>query len=350
MKDIFAKRRFDFNQQCIKYLRYVFNDHFVIVLFVLLGFLLVQYSNLLQHFPKNHWPILVGLGVSSVLLLWSGRIATYLEPADQIFYLPKEKQIVGHIRQARLRSFILWGSVQTLFLVLLAPLFLALGFSKLSFSIFLILMLLIKAIVLVFKSRKLVNQNRLNWTEAIQQEQGRRQSILKFYSLFTRVKGISSLTKRRAYLDGLLARLPRKHSSLWSNLYLRAYLRSGDYLGLSLRLLVLSLLSIGFIRTGLIGVVLSLLFNYLLLFQLLALANHYDYQYLTQLFPLKAGLQKRNFKQVLRGILYVISLIEVLIFLTFAFSWQGLVLLCGLTLFLVELYLPYKLKKMIDEA
>ena len=39
MKEVFAKRRLGFNQQCLKYLRYVFNDHFVLVLVFLLGFI-----------------------------------------------------------------------------------------------------------------------------------------------------------------------------------------------------------------------------------------------------------------------------------------------------------------------
>ncbi|WP_019789306.1 ABC transporter permease, partial [Streptococcus sobrinus] len=243
MKAVFAKRRFDFNQQCLKYLRYVLNDHFVLVLVFLLGFVLYQYSNLLRHFPKNHWPIMAGLVLVSLVLLWLGRVATYLEPADRVFLLPQEDDLIAQIKGARWRSFLVWGGLQTLFLLALAPLFLALGFSKLGFLVFLLFMLLVKGGLVLFKSRKLLIAGNLNWEEALAQEQGRKQAILKFYSLFTNVKGISSQTKRRGYLDFLLAGLTKKQSQLWSNLYLRAYLRSGDYLALSLRLLFLSLLS-----------------------------------------------------------------------------------------------------------
>ena len=52
MKEVFQKRRRLFLGQCLKYLRYVLNDHFVLVLFFLLGFLMFQYGELLQHFPK----------------------------------------------------------------------------------------------------------------------------------------------------------------------------------------------------------------------------------------------------------------------------------------------------------
>lgn len=68
MKDLFLKRKQAFRKECLGYLRYVLNDHFVLFLLVLLGFLAYQYSQLLQHFPENHWPILLFVGITSVLL------------------------------------------------------------------------------------------------------------------------------------------------------------------------------------------------------------------------------------------------------------------------------------------
>ena len=47
MKEVFRKRRSLFLGQCLKYLRYVLNDHFVLVLLFLSGFLMVQYGELL---------------------------------------------------------------------------------------------------------------------------------------------------------------------------------------------------------------------------------------------------------------------------------------------------------------
>ena len=49
---LFKERSKRFNTRCAKYSRYVFNDHFILVLLFLLGFVLVQYSQLLKHFPK----------------------------------------------------------------------------------------------------------------------------------------------------------------------------------------------------------------------------------------------------------------------------------------------------------
>ena len=38
MKDLFLKRKQEFRKECLGYLRYVLNDHFVLFLLVLLGF------------------------------------------------------------------------------------------------------------------------------------------------------------------------------------------------------------------------------------------------------------------------------------------------------------------------
>ena len=48
MKDLFLKRKQAFRKECLGYLRYVFNDHFVLFLLVLLGFLAYQYLSLIH--------------------------------------------------------------------------------------------------------------------------------------------------------------------------------------------------------------------------------------------------------------------------------------------------------------
>ena len=42
MKDLFLKRKQAFRKECVGYLRYVLNDHFVLFLLVLIGFLLLK--------------------------------------------------------------------------------------------------------------------------------------------------------------------------------------------------------------------------------------------------------------------------------------------------------------------
>ena len=140
MKDLFLKRKQAFRKECLGYLRYVLNYHFVLFLLVLLGFLAYQYSQLLQHFPENHWPILLFVGITSVLLLLWGGIATYMEAPDKLFLLVGEEEIKLHLKRQTGISLVFWLFVQTLFLLLFAPLFLAMGYGLPVFLVYVLLL------------------------------------------------------------------------------------------------------------------------------------------------------------------------------------------------------------------
>ncbi|EJO19322.1 MULTISPECIES: ABC transporter permease [Streptococcus] len=349
MKDLFLKRKQAFRKECVGYLRYVLNDHFVLFLLVLIGFLAYQYSQLLQDFPENHWPILLFLVIVSTLLLAWGGIATYMEAPDKLFLLVSEEEVKSHLKGQTMRSLVVWLFVQTLFLLLFAPLFLAMGYGLPVFLIYVLLLGAGKYLVFRQKSNKFFTENGIDWDYVIAQESKRKQVLLRFFALFTQVKGVSNSVKRRAYLDFILKTVQKVPGKIWQNLYLRSYLRNGDLFALSLRLLFLSLLAVIFIEQAWIATAVVVLFNYLLLFQLLALYHAFDYQYLTQLFPLEKGEKEKGLKQIVVGVGSAVLLLELLVG---AVVFQGkiaLLALVGASLFLQLFYLPYQLKRLVDE-
>ena len=349
MKDLFLKRKQAFRKECVGYLRYVLNDHFVLFLLVLIGFLAYQYSQLLQDFPENHWPILLFLVIVSTLLLAWGGIATYMEAPDKLFLLVSEEEVKSHLKGQTMRSLVVWLFVQTLFLLLFAPLFLAMGYGLPVFLIYVLLLGAGKYLVFRQKSNKFFTENGIDWDYVIAQESKRKQVLLRFFALFTQVKGVSNSVKRRAYLDFILKTVQKVPGKIWQNLYLRSYLRNGDLFALSLRLLLLSLLAVIFIEQAWIATAVVVLFNYLLLFQLLALYHAFDYQYLTQLFPLEKGEKEKGLKQIVVGVGSAVLLLELLVG---AVVFQGkiaLLALVGASLFLQLFYLPYQLKRLVDE-
>ena len=349
MKDLFLKRKQAFRKECVGYLRYVLNDHFVLFLLVLLGFLAYQYSQLLQHFPENHWPILLFVGITSVLLLLWGGIATYMEAPDKLFLLVGEEEIKFHLKRQTSISLVFWLFVQTLFLLLFAPLFLAMGYGLPVFLVYVLLLGAGKYLLFRQKASKFFTETGLDWDYVISQESKRKQILLRFFALFTQVKGISNSVKRRAYLDFILKAVQKVPGKIWQNLYLRSYLRNGDLFALSLRLLLLSLLAVIFIEQAWIATAVVVLFNYLLLFQLLALYRAFDYQYLTQLFPLEKGEKEKGLKQIVLGVGIVVLLLELLVGAMVFQEKIALLALIGAGLFLQLFYLPYQLKRLVDE-
>ena len=349
MKDLFLKRKQAFRKECLGYLRYVLNDHFVLFLLVLLGFLAYQYSQLLQDFPENHWPILLFLGIVSALLLAWGGIATYIEVPDKLFLLVAEEEVREHIQKQSLVSFIFWVSVQTLFLLLFAPLFLAMGYGLPVFLVYVLLLGVAKYLLFRQKASKFFTETGLDWDYVIAQESKRKQVLLRFFALFTQVKGVSNNVKRRAYLDFILNAVQKVPGKIWQNLYLRSYLRNGDLFALSLRLLFLSLLAEIFIEQSWIATAVVVLFNYLMLFQLLALYRAFDYQYLTQLFPLEKGEKEKGLQEVIRGLTGFVLMVQLIVGLITLQEKLALLALLGAALVLQILYLPYQVKRQMQD-
>ena len=349
MKDLFLRRKQAFRKECVGYLRYVLNDHFVLFLLVLIGFLAYQYSQLLQNFPENHWPILLFLGIVSALLLAWGGISTYIEAPDKLFLLVAEEEVKSYLKGQIVRSLVFWTIVQTLFLLLFAPLFLAMGYGLPVFLVYVLFLGVGKYLVFRHKASKFFTETGLDWDYVIAQESKRKQFLLRFFALFTQVKGISNSVKRRAYLDVILKAVQKVPSKIWQNLYLRSYLRNGDLFALSLRLLFLSLLALIFIEQSWIATAVVVLFNYLLLFQLLALYHAFDYQYLTQLFPLDKGQKERGLQAVVRGLTGFVLLVQLVVGLITLQEKLALLALLGAGLVLQILYLPYQVKRQMQD-
>ncbi|EFM30888.1 ABC transporter permease [Streptococcus mitis] len=349
MKDLFLRRKQAFRKECVGYLRYVLNDHFVLFLLVLIGFLAYQYSQLLQDFPENHWPILLFLGIVSALLLAWGGIATYMEGPDKLFLLVSEEELKSYLKGQTVRSLVFWTIVQTLFLLLFAPLFLAMGYGLPVFLVYVLFLGVGKYLVFRHKASKFFTETGLDWDYVIAQESKRKQILLRFFALFTQVKGVSNSVKRRAYLDFILKAVQKVPGKIWQNLYLRSYLRNGELFALSLRLLFLSLLAVIFIEQAWIATAVVVLFNYLLLFQLLALYHAFDYQYLTQLFPLEKGEKEKGLQEVIRGLTGFVLLVQLIVGLITLQEKLALLALLGAGLVLQVLYLPYQVKRQMQD-
>lgn len=346
MTAMFDKRRQAFQARLTKYLPYVFNDHFVLVLLVGLGFVLYQYRELLTNFPAQPIWLYLGLALIQVLLLGQGQVATYVQPADRHYLLAKEGELVALVKAAILRAQVFWTVLQALSLLAGFPLLIKAGWSAWQLIVLLGLVSAARWLVMARRGQELLDRTGLNWSLALTREGARQQAILRFFALFTRVKGLTSTSQKRPYLNWTLALVPKGRGKLYHNLYWRAFLRSGDYLGLTLRLLVLGALAQLGLSQALLGAGLALVVNFLTVFQLLSLAKHYDHQVLLQMAPQGASQKRAGLLWVLRRVLGLAWLIQ----LPLSQSWSAALLLTLGNLVLAVGYLPIKLGKGVDEV
>ncbi|HEL1587302.1 TPA: ABC transporter permease [Streptococcus suis] len=348
MKQVFAGRRRKFWKQISSYIPYVLNDHFVLALLFLLGFASLQYRSLmLSEAVPALWIFLGILGIS-LLLLFSGRIASYIEAADRHYLLVEEETLVQEVREASRRASLVWGSVFVLGQLLLVPLLLKIFWPIWAVVLWILFFLGVKVGYHNWQASRLLQGQGLDWTATISSERGRKQAVLAFFSNFTHVKGLISSVKPRKILVTWLKKWTGLDQSGWGFLFLRAFVRQGDFLVISLRLVLLGVLALVFVSPSWLAVGLALLFHYLLLFQLLALYHSYDYHPLTSLFPLDHSQKAGAFRQLVSLVLNVLLGINSLVFLLVQRDWTMFAALLLGGLFLNYFYLTIKTKKLID--
>ena len=105
--ELFETRVRKYQKKSMKYMRYVLNDHFLIVLFFLFGFIMVQYSSWIQSIRVLELPLLGLLGALLASVPFFGGIATLLEPADGIFLSVVGQDFKAYLQKAILRSWML---------------------------------------------------------------------------------------------------------------------------------------------------------------------------------------------------------------------------------------------------
>ena len=401
MKELFATRLKQHQKQMMRYLRYVFNDHFVLACTFLLGGVGLYYSDFVKTLPANFLPGKVIILIVLVGLLHVGTFVSLTKPADQVFLLPKEVQMQDFLNRAF--GYSLWfpfavlvlgaGFLMPLYvvstqqsywaffpLVLLLwslkvaflylrryqlvqnpwlasrcyPLWLVTSGAMLAVALWFSPWLgLIGSVLLALVYRELLLKRvkqPLAWDKMIATENRRLQRIYRFINLFTDVPQIATSVKRRKYLDGILALIPKDQGHSYLYLFSHRLLRGSDFGGLYARLLVLGSLLLYFVAERWFSIGLGCLFLYLIGFQLAPLYNQFQYMVMTQLYPLPQKQKARALQQLIVGLLLFAGLVFTLVSCFVYPDWVERAWLLGsfslFSLIFGHLYLPRRLKKM----
>ena len=293
--ELFETRVRKYQKKSMKYMRYVLNDHFLIVLFFLFGFIMVQYSSWIQSIRVLELPLLGLLGALLASVPFFGGVATLLEPADGIFLSVVGQDFKAYLQKAIRRSWMLpilvmlastgiifpivaqaFGTNLSMFvkLFLLQVLFKDLLFrctkyayrgvlhftwmEKLGiymiavanfFGMFLwisegwsIVLLVIPVLLSIFVEQyygKAVFVYQFD--KMIEMELERQQRIYRLFALFVDVPMLHKPhAHRRTYLDGVLKMLVGNQPSGHRYLVSRTVIRTSQYMSLLLQLAVVS--------------------------------------------------------------------------------------------------------------
>ncbi|WEG73727.1 ABC transporter permease [Vagococcus intermedius] len=402
--DTFYKKRLNQHQnKLMRYLKYVFNDHIVLVSTFLLGGFGFYYADFVKTLSKGWLP---GQLISLLILfssLFIGKLATLAKEADFLFLLPKEKEMTLYLKQAYrhslslpfiaialitgmlmplmialnrtdLVSFIiiiasLWGlkashlaillskhfvdtdkQIKKLFSFWLITAFITSSLIAFDFPIIALLLATIMTLYFLSQAKKIIASRTIAWEYLIETEQQRLKVIYQFINLFTDVPGITTKTKRRKWLDPLFTLIKPVQANTYYYLFLHSFLRSTTFSGLALRLVLIGSIILAFLDDFILIILVAMVFIYLIGFQLIPLYKQFDYMLMTQLYPVSHSQQKQAITNLISQVILVSGLIFTIVSV---FNLQTLKESLGLISALVSeivlltfFYIPSRLKKM----
>ncbi|MED3477144.1 ABC transporter permease EcsB [Bacillus thuringiensis] len=359
------KERFrHFLKEVRTYSKYVFNDHLKFIFVFIIGAGAYYYQQWLQTLTSS-FPTALVMAVLIGLVLTAGSIQTLLKEADLVYLLPVEEKLKPYFTKAFLFTFMIQLYIIAIVAAALAPLYfqqmkqtgagyiwIVLAFVIVKawnlfvaweksfltdqniqradwfirfilnglFVYFLVertSVLVIGGIVLLMVlylaiMHQMVKGKPLNWEYLISEEGKKMMLLYRIANMFVDVPALKERVARRKWLDFILSMIGEKRTYLY--LYTRTFLRSGNYFGLYVRLLALGGVILYFIPFLYGRFIVSLIFLYLIGYQLLTLWKHHRMKIWLDLYPVGGEEKKKDFLTLLNAILITGSVIFTVIF------------------------------------
>ncbi|TDQ42002.1 ABC transporter permease [Aureibacillus halotolerans] len=399
IQTLWKRRIRDTAKELARYGKYIFNDHFKFALLFGIGAAAYYYQQWLQTIPAE-FPAVFLMAVIVALALSYSPVYTFLKQADIVFLLPLETKMGPYFFKSGVVSFGLQLYVLVLIFAACAPLYLANGGTgsillvaigaaiitkiwnlasewELSyyldvririaeklvrFSLNVVFMFFIcqgqwlfASIIAVLMGllymymRSSRRYRSLKWDLLIHKEQKRMTMFYRIANMFTDVPSIQDTAKRRKYLDWLIAKIPFQQQASYRFLFWRTFLRTGDYLGIYMRLVLLGAALAWWVPYWPAKCVTVVLFIYFIGFQLSTLTRHHRDKIWLHLYPINERQKNVAVLSLIRQLLFIAAVFLPIPLYFQAPWWQGVLSLVVGVVF-TSLYVSVFLKKRIAKA
>ena len=236
-------------------------------------------------------------------------------------------------------------SMDTIIRFMVNLVFLYLLFSNAALYLIIAVAVILFGLSVYYKQQ--TKEKGLKWEYLIDQDERRMTSFYRLANLFTDVPKLKNQVKRRKWLDGLLVQISFQQDQAFTYLFMRTFLRSGDYWGLFVRLTVIGAGAIYFLTFGIGQVIMAVLFIYLTGFQLLPLWKHHQYHSMLELYPLSESRKAFSFLSFLRKVLFLQSILFALVLCIkgeFVVAFIALLVCIVFSFYFVSIYTKRKIK------
>ncbi|MFN2746928.1 MULTISPECIES: ABC transporter permease [Bacillus] len=393
IRAIWKTRIEEYIKETRSYLKYMLNDHLVIVMIFVLAGGASWYSKWLKEMPEG-FPAYWLMAVLFSLILAGSHVRTLIKEADLVFLLPLEAKMEPYLKQAFRFSFITQLFPLVAAMLVLAPLYFEASGKTLSAYLMLLVQLIVlkvwnmamqwrltyfseknmrimdrvvrfflNAIVIYFALEAsygfaaalyvimaallvyftmIDKKKSLKWELHIEDEIKRKQRFYRLANLFTDVPHLKKQAKRRAYLDWMLGFIPYDQRRTFAYMYGRAFIRSNDYFGIVIRLTVIFALIIAYFSTvEWVSALLVVFTVFITGIQLTPLFDHFSHLSLQELYPVRQEEKRKSFFQLLQIVLSIQAIL-VAAAACVRLQWTGMLLgLGGSALLIFVVMKPY---------
>lgn len=379
------KKRFKlFVKEMRTYGKYIFNDHLKFVLIFAIGIGAYYYHAWLQTLSAS-FPTTWIMTIIFSFVVTNGSVQTFVKRPDIVFLLPIEEKMKSYFKMAFSYSYFVQLLLILVVGLVLAPLYnhqykeamstyvillvllaivacwnllivweqtyrldervrimdyvirfglsFAFTFSLLSkMSVIYTVVIVFGMGVYVFSLYRRKGKQGYNWEYLIDDEEKKMLLLYRIANLFTDVPQLKERVKRRKWLDIIAKTASFSKQNTYSFLYIRTFLRSGSYFGMFVRQLILGNVIVYYVPFLYARIFISLLFIYIIAYQLLSLAKHYHITLWVNLYPIAAIVQRRAFLTLLMRLLVLSSVVFSIVFAFATYNWimTAVVLLCNL--------------------
>ncbi|WP_158737570.1 ABC transporter permease [Alteribacillus sp. YIM 98480] len=354
--DLWEERSKRFWNEAIRYLRLLGNSGFMFSLYALFLAGGYFYPSFIEWLPET-FPVPFVLTALFTYLLTVCPLRTFLKEGDLVFLLPLEQQLKSYFRKSVIYSIVMQSVPLAILLLLTGPLFqdrVSSNTSYLYIVLFLLLagniwnyavrwaeiriqdddkrkahiggralinaiycyflfvaaplwfvltVLLIMVFLYGFYHIKLLRNHPLKWELLLRLEEKRLSAFYRFVQSFTDVPHIKMAVRRRRWLSAAADRYLWNSGSIYSVLFGKAFIRSGEYFGMYVRLLLTSALVMYAFPSEWVRLGAALLFLYMTSVQLKTLWHHLDTIMWPDLYPVSYHEKESAFKQLMKKLL-----------------------------------------------
>lgn len=395
-RQLFAGRLSAHVKKLSRYLRYILTGHMMIAMVFIISAMSVYYQRFLEEIPESFpsaWLIAIVLGSVTAY----SPLQTLLKKADIIFLLPAENQLSGFFLRTWIYSYFTQLYIFAFAFAALAPLYMAVFPENASYTWLFLFLLIVKAwslaanwwmlrvrdkqtrlldkavrtaliivmvyfyinqetifliivsvllITLLSINFYLANKHKaLNWDVMIESDYLRMRSFYRLANMFTDVPHLETPIKKRHFLARLITKhIPFRQNQAYLYLYRLTTVRSGEYLGIYLRLLVIGGLLIYFVPNEWLKLIFALLFLYMLFLQLVPLWKHHATIVWLDLYPVQLQIREQSFVKWLQQLTAAAAILFSLLLLLIG-EWLISLLMIAASIIVVLLIIPRYLEK-----